>query len=54
MHRFTWNHIDNTKGNWTQYDGLVENFKNITPPTRLNFYPYASATDNYFRRKNRF
>lgn len=42
--RYTWNHIDNTRGGWTQYDGLIENFKDIKPPTRLTFYPYASAT----------
>ena len=42
--QFTWNHIDNTQGNWTQYDGLIEDFKDIKPPTRLTFYPYASAT----------
>lgn len=52
--RFTWNHIDNTKGSWTQYDGLVEDFKNITPPTRLNFYPYASATTSSFKGKTDF
>lgn len=39
----TWNHIDNTQGIWTQYDGLIENFQNISPPTRLNLYPYASG-----------
>ncbi|CAL2086722.1 DUF5916 domain-containing protein [Tenacibaculum sp. 190524A02b] len=42
--QFTWNHIDNTSGNWTQYDGLVENLKDIKPPTRLTLYPYASGT----------
>lgn len=42
--RYTWNHIDNTVGRWTQYDGLIEGFRNISPPTRLNFYPYASVT----------
>lgn len=42
--QYTWNHIDNTVGRWTQYDGLIENLKNISPPTRLNFYPYASVT----------
>ncbi|MBA6156547.1 carbohydrate binding family 9 domain-containing protein [Tenacibaculum sp. S7007] len=41
--RYTWNHIDNQQGYWTQYDGLIEDFKNIKPPTRLSFYPYASA-----------
>ncbi len=44
--QYTWNHIDNTKGIWTQYDGLIEDFRNIKPPTRLTFYPYASATSN--------
>ena len=44
----TWTHIDNTVGRWTQYDGLIENFKNIKPPTRLGLYPYASAiSDSY-------
>ncbi|QXP74350.1 carbohydrate binding family 9 domain-containing protein [Tenacibaculum sp. AHE15PA] len=52
--RFTWNPIDNTQGSWTQYDGLIENFKNITPPTRLNFYPYASATTTSFEGKTDF
>ncbi|WP_299675579.1 DUF5916 domain-containing protein [uncultured Tenacibaculum sp.] len=42
--QYTWNHIDNSIGRWTQYDGLIENFKNISPPTRLNLYPYASGT----------
>jgi hypothetical protein len=44
----TWTHIDNTVGRWTQYDGLVEGFKDIKPPTRLNLYPYASATTTSF------
>ncbi len=52
--RYTWNHIDNTQGSWTQYDGLIEDFKNITPPTRLNFYPYASATTSTFEGKTDF
>ncbi|MCD8439653.1 DUF5916 domain-containing protein [Tenacibaculum finnmarkense] len=52
--RFTWNPIDNTQGNWTQYDGLLENLKNITPPTRLNFYPYTSATTTSFKGKTNF
>lgn len=46
--RYTWNHIDNQQGAWTQYDGLVENLKDIKPPTRLSFYPYASATTTTF------
>ena len=49
-----WTHIDNTIGSWTQYDGLIEGFNNITPPTRLNLYPYASATATSFDGKSNF
>jgi hypothetical protein len=42
--QYTWNHIDNTKGIWTQYDGVLHGIKNINPPVRLSFYPYASTT----------
>ena len=46
--QYTWNHIDNTVGSWTQYDGLIKGFKNLKPPTRLSFYPYASlSSDTY-------
>jgi hypothetical protein len=44
--QYTWNHIDNTVGSWTQYDGLVKGFENLKPPTRLSFYPYASITSD--------
>ena len=44
----TWTHVDNSVGRWTQYDGLIEDFRNIEPPTRLNLYPYASATSTTF------
>ena len=50
----TWTHIDNSVGRWTQYDGLIEGFNNITPPTRLNLYPYASATSVSFDGKTDF
>ncbi len=52
--RYTWNHIDNQQGSWTQYDGLIEDFKNIKPPTRLSFYPYASATTKTFEGNTDF
>ena len=44
----SWTHIDNSIGGWTQYDGLITGFKDIKPPTRLNLYPYASATASTF------
>ena len=50
----TWTHVDNTVGRWTQYDGLVEDFRNIKPSTRLNLYPYASATTNTFEGNTEF
>ena len=50
----TWTHIDNTVGRWTQYDGLITNFRNIKPSTRLNLYPYASAVTNTFKGVTEF
>ncbi|APZ46934.1 hypothetical protein BW723_11845 [Polaribacter reichenbachii] len=50
----TWTHIDNTVGRWTQYDGLITDFRNIKPPTRLNLYPYASATSTTFEGNTDF
>ncbi|WP_397446285.1 DUF5916 domain-containing protein [Polaribacter sp. R77954] len=44
----TWTHVDNTVGRWTQYDGLITDFRDIKPSTRLNLYPYASAVTNTF------
>ena len=41
--QFTWNFINNKIGTWTQYDGLLQNLKNLKPPKRLLFYPYASS-----------
>jgi hypothetical protein len=50
----TWTHIDNSVGRWTQYDGLIENFRDIKPPTRLNFYPYASTSITSFEGETDF
>jgi hypothetical protein len=50
----TWTHVDNTVGRWTQYDGLITDFRDIKPPTRLNLYPYASATTNTFEGVTEF
>lgn len=46
--QYTWNHIDNTVGKWTQYDGVLKGIRNINPPVRLSFYPYASTTVSLF------
>ncbi len=50
----TWNHIDNTVGRWTQYDGLVTDLREIKPTTRLNLYPYQSSITNTFQGKTEF
>lgn len=45
---YTWNYINKSLGKDTQYNGLLTGIKNIDPPVRLSFYPYASAeVDNF-------
>jgi hypothetical protein len=41
---YSWSPIDRTVGEQGIYDGLLKGLKNITPPTRLMFYPFASYT----------
>lgn len=51
--QYSWNFISNQEGSWTQYDGLVEGLRDIKPPTRLSFFPYASTTmSNYDSNTN--
>ncbi len=51
---YTWNYIDKKKGISAQYSGLINNIKNIKPPTRLNFSPYASSTYTTFEGVSEF
>ena len=46
--QFTWNPIDITKGNIGLYNAELKGLKNIKPPTRLSFYPYASGLVSSF------
>lgn len=46
--RYSWNHIDNTKGAFSIYDGEVYGIQNIDPPTRLSFQPYLSTYLNNY------
>ncbi|NND25589.1 MAG: carbohydrate binding family 9 domain-containing protein [Flavobacteriaceae bacterium] len=46
--QYTWNPIDRTKGNIGLYHGELTGIENIEPPTRLNFYPFASTVFNNF------
>jgi len=41
---YSWSPIDRTKGNQGIYDGELKGLNNISPPTRLMFYPFASYT----------
>ena len=52
--QYTWNFIDKTNGNIGQYSGVLEGLKNIKPPTRLSFYPYASSSYTSFDGDNQF
>ncbi len=46
--QYSWNYIDKSTGRITQYAGILTGLKNIDPPTRLSFAPFASfVLDNY-------
>ena len=45
---YVWNYIDKSIGKDTQYNGLLTGIKNIDPPVRLSFYPYASSEVDHF------
>lgn len=42
--QYVWNYIDKKIGLLTQYAGSLAGIKNIVPPTRLSFSPYASVS----------
>ena len=45
---YTWNPIDKSIGESTQYTGLLTGIENITPPIRLSLSPFATFIyDNY-------
>jgi hypothetical protein len=44
----TWNFVDNKKGSFLLYDGVLTGIKNIKPPVRLSFLPYFSTYINKF------
>ncbi|MGJ8593592.1 MAG: DUF5916 domain-containing protein [Aquaticitalea sp.] len=46
--QYTWNPVDVSKGNIGLYHGELKGLKNIEPPTRLSFYPFASGLVNSF------
>ncbi|HSQ45912.1 MAG TPA: DUF5916 domain-containing protein, partial [Lutibacter sp.] len=46
--QYSWNYIDKKVGLFTQYSGTIKGIKNIEPPTRLSFSPYAFAAVNSY------
>jgi hypothetical protein len=49
---YTWNYIDRSVGNESQYNGLLKGINNIKPPTRLSFYPFTSVNQEHFENSN--
>lgn len=49
---YDWNLVDNTKGSYLLYDGILEGIENINPPIRLSFLPYFSTYINSYDGKN--
>jgi hypothetical protein len=44
----TWNFINNSIGNETQYNGTVDGVRNIDPPVRLTLFPFAQGVVTNF------
>lgn len=44
---YTFNFVNVTVGNETQYDAIITGVEHIKPPLRLNLYPYASTIANF-------
>lgn len=49
--RYSWSHVDNTKGAFSIYDGEIYGIENVQSPTRLSFQPYVSAYVNDYYGK---
>lgn len=45
---YDWNFVDNKKGSYMLYDGVLKGIENINPPTRLSFLPYFSTYLNHY------
>lgn len=46
--RYSWSHVDNTKGSFSIYDGEIHGIENIKTPVRLSLQPYLSTYVNNF------
>jgi hypothetical protein len=46
--KYSWNYIDKSKGEKSNYSGTLKGINSIKPPVRLSFYPYAQGSvSNY-------
>jgi len=52
--RYSWTHVDNTKGAFSIYDGEIHGIQNIDTPTRLSFQPYLSGYLNNYGGESEF
>lgn len=52
--RYSWNHVNNTKGNFSLYDGEVVGLQEIETPTRLSFQPYQSSYVNKYNGRTNY
>ena len=50
----TWNFINNSVGNETQYNGRVEGVRNINPPVRLTLFPFTQGVVANFDGETEF
>lgn len=48
---YDWNLVNNKKGSYTLYDGILQGIEKIEPPVRLSFLPYFSSYVNNFDGK---
>lgn len=46
--RYSWSPVDNKKGSFSIYDGVIYGIENIKTPTRLSFQPYISSYVNNY------
>ena len=49
---YTWNFVDQVNAKYPESMGITNDIKNITPPLRLFFYPYAQSSVD-FKKGNR-
>lgn len=45
---YSWNFVDRSTGKEVQYHGLLTGIKDITPPLRLNLFPFVSGNVDRF------